>query len=60
MFQARNRYLHFLIDANFQGVNRPFVLSFKDVDGWECYKQYYLYLIKYYIILLSIFPLIRQ
>ena len=58
MFQARNRYLHFLIDANFQGLNRFFVLSFKDVDGRQCYEEYYL--IKYYIILLSIFSLIKQ
>ena len=32
----------FLIDASFQGVNRLCVLSFKDVDGRERYKQYYL------------------
>ena len=40
--QKQNRYLNFLIDASFQGVNRLFVLSFKDEDGRECYKQYYL------------------
>ena len=28
-----NRYLDFLIDPSFQGVNRFFVLSFKDDDG---------------------------
>ena len=40
--QARNRYLDYLIDPGFQGVNRLFVLSFKDDDGWESHKQYYL------------------
>ena len=40
--QAWNRYLDYLIDPSFQGVNRPFVLSFKDDDGRESDKQYYL------------------
>ena len=40
--QARNRYLDYLIDPSFQGVNRLFVLSFKDDDGPESHKQYYL------------------
>ena len=40
--QARNRYLDFLIDPSFQGVNRLFVLSFKDDDGRESHKQYYI------------------
>ena len=35
-------YLDFLIDPHFQGVNRLFVLSFKDDDGRESHKQYYL------------------
>ena len=39
--QARNRYLDYLIDPRFQRVNRLFVLSFKDDDGWESYRQYY-------------------
>ena len=39
--QVQNRYLDFLIDPSFQGVNRLFVLSFKD-DGQESHKQYYL------------------
>ena len=30
------------MDTSFQGVNRLFVFSFKDVDGRERYKQYYL------------------
>ena len=40
--QVQNRYLDFLIDPSFQGVNRLFVLSFKDDDGRESRKQYYL------------------
>ena len=40
--QAQNRYLDFLIDPSFQGVNRLFVLSFKDDDGRQSHKQYYL------------------
>ena len=40
--QARNRYLDYLIDPGFQGVNILFVLSFKDDDGRESHKQYYL------------------
>ena len=40
--QVQNRYLDFLIDPSFQGVNRLFVLSFKDDDGRESHKQYYL------------------
>ena len=40
--QARNRYLGFLIDSSFQGVNVFFVLSFKDNDGRESHRQYYL------------------
>ena len=38
----QNRYLDFLIDPSFQGVNRLFVLSFKDADGQKGHKQYYL------------------
>ena len=40
--QGRNRYLDFLIDLSFQGVNGLFVLSFKDDDGRETHKRYYL------------------
>ena len=36
--QAQNRYLYFLIDPSFQGVNRCFVLSFKDDNGRESHK----------------------
>ena len=38
----QNRYLGFSIDASFQGVNRLFVLLFKDENGQDNYKQYYL------------------
>ena len=31
--QAQNRYLDYLTDPSFQGVNRLFVLPFKDADG---------------------------
>ena len=37
-----NRYLDFLINPSFRGVNRLFVLSFKDEDGQESYKKHYL------------------
>ena len=40
--QAQNRYLDYLVDPSFQGVNRLFVLSFIDNDGRESHKQYYL------------------
>ena len=38
----QNKYLDSLIDPNFQGVNRLFVLSFKHNDDRESYKQHYL------------------
>ena len=40
--QAQNRYLDFLIVTSFQGVSRLFVLSFKNDDGRQSRKQYYL------------------
>ena len=40
--QAQNRYLDFLIDPSFEGVNRLFVLSFKDDVGRESHRKYYL------------------
>ena len=40
--QVQNRYLDFLIDSSFQGVNRIFVFSMKDDDGRESHQQYYL------------------
>ena len=33
--QVQNRYIDFLTDPNFQGVNRLFVLLFKDNDCRE-------------------------
>ena len=38
----QNKYLDSLIDPNFQGANRLFVLSFKHNDDRESYKQHYL------------------
>ena len=40
--QTQNRYLHFLIDPSFQGVNRLFLLSFENENGRENYNRYYL------------------
>ena len=37
-----NRYLGFLIDPNFQGVNRLFVLPFANEAQKTSYKRYYL------------------
>ena len=34
--------LDYPIDPSFQGVNRLFVLSFKNADGRESHKQFYL------------------
>ena len=44
--QARNRYLDFVIDPSFEGVNRLFVLSLKGDDGLESHKQYCLPTVK--------------
>ena len=40
--QKLSRYLSYLIDPNFQGVNRLFVLSFENNTGRRSFKQYYL------------------
>ena len=40
--QERNRYLDYLIDPGFQGVNRLFVLSFENNTGRTSYKEYFL------------------
>ena len=40
--QVQNRYLYFLIDPSFQGVNRLFVLSFENEDDWKSCNRYYL------------------
>ena len=39
--QAQNRYLDYLVDPSFQGVNRLFILLFKVDDGRESPKQSY-------------------
>ena len=39
-YLGQNRYLDFLIYPSFQGVNRLFVLSFKDDDDHKSHKQY--------------------
>ena len=43
--EAQNRYLYFLVDTSFDGVNRLFV-SFKDENGSESYSQYYLQIVE--------------
>ena len=35
-------YLYFLIDSSLQGVNRLFVLSFKNENGRTSHSKYYL------------------
>ena len=44
--KERNRYLEFLINPSFQGVNRLFVLSFENTDGRTSYTRYYLPLVE--------------
>ena len=44
--QEQNRYLDFLIDPSFQGVNRLPVLSFKNKGGMVSYIRYYLRLVE--------------
>ena len=44
--EAQKRYLNYLIDPSFQGVNRHFILSFQDHVGQESHKQYYLPTVK--------------
>ena len=39
--QAQNRFLQFLLDPSFEGVNRLFVLSFKAENVRESYKKYF-------------------
>ena len=60
--QVQIRYLDFLIDLGFQGVNRLFVLSFKDDNGRESHKQYYLRTveIKDYNVMIEEISLISQ
>ena len=39
---SKNRYLNYLINPNFQGVNRLFVLSFENKDQRKLHSTYYL------------------
>ena len=39
---AQNRYLNYLINPSFQGVNRLFVLSFENEDQRKSHSSYYL------------------
>ena len=39
---AQNQYLNHLVDPNFQGVNRLFVLSLEDENGRTSHSEYYL------------------
>ena len=39
---AKNTYLNHLVDLSFQGVNRLFVLSFKNEDDRTSQSTYYL------------------
>ena len=39
---AQNRYLNHLVDPSFQGVNRPFVLSFENENDRTSHSTYYL------------------
>ena len=36
LIERQNQYLNYLIDPNFQGVNRLFVLAIENDAHWEC------------------------
>ena len=38
LIERQNQYLDYLIDPNFQGVNRLFVLAIENDAHWECYN----------------------
>ena len=44
--QAPNPYKNFLINPIFQGVNRLFVLSFKNKDGRTVHTKHYIPLVE--------------
>ena len=44
--EQRNQYLDFLINPSFQGVHRPFALSFEHDGGRTSYTRYYLPLVE--------------
>ena len=39
---AQNKYLNHLVNPSFQGVNRPFVLSFENEDDRTSHSTYYI------------------
>ena len=44
--EQRNQYLDLLINPNFQGINRPFDLSFQNNGGRTRYTRYHLPLVE--------------
>ena len=60
--QEGNKYFDCLIDSSFQGVNRLFILWFKDDDGRESHKKFYLLTveIKDYVMIMEEISLINQ
>ena len=46
MVEQQDRYLDFLINPSFQGLNRLFVLSFQNSDDRTSYMRYYLPLVE--------------
>ena len=46
ILQTQNRYLNYLIDPSFQGVNRCFVSSFENDANRRNYKRYFLPIVK--------------
>ena len=52
---AQNRYLNYLINPSFQGMNRIFILSFENENDRTSHSTYYLpkVEIKYYIIMID-------
>ena len=59
---AQNRYLNYLINPSFQGVNRLFVLSFENENDRTSHSNYYLpkVEIKYYNVMIDIKNLFDQ
>ena len=52
---AQNRYLNYLINPSFQGVNRLFILSFENENNRTSHSTYYLFKveIKDYIVMID-------
>ena len=59
---AQNRYLNYLTNPSFQGVNRLFVLSFENENDRTSHSNYYLpkVEIKYYNVMIDIKNLFDQ